>query len=85
MKAYTQGGGTIVYNLVVDVCKPYLGDEADSFLSRQCVFHLRTAPKQIDRHDIPELARWAEISGRLVLGKDKAKEMRIQIESLLKR
>lgn len=74
-----------MYTNVVAACKPYLGDQADSFLSRQCVFHLHTAPKDVTRDDVPELARWAEISGALLIGKEKAREMRQQIEALMRK
>ena len=74
-----------MYESVVAACKPYLGAQSDGFLSRQCVFHLRMAPKNLGRDDIGELARWAEISGALIIGRDKAREMRRDIEALIKR
>ncbi len=74
-----------MYDSVVAACRPYLGEQSDAFLSRQCVFHLQTAPKNVGRDDIGELARWAEISGALLIGRDKAKEMRKDIEALLRR
>ena len=74
-----------LYEMIVAVCKPFLGDQADAFLSRQCVFHLHTAPKNLERDDVAELARWAEISGALIIGRDKAREMRKQIDALLKK
>lgn len=74
-----------MYDSVVSACKPYLGDGSDGFLSRQCVFHLRVAPKNLGRDDISDLARWAEISGALIIGRDKAREMRKDIEALLRR
>lgn len=70
---------------IVAVCKPYLGDQTESFLSRQCVFHLHIPTKDLTRDELPELARWAEISGALIIGKEKAKEMRRQIEMLTRR
>jgi hypothetical protein len=71
-----------LYDQIVGVCRAFLGAETDSFLSRQCVFHLHKAPRNIERDDIPEIARWVEISGALVIGKERAKEMRKQIEAL---
>jgi hypothetical protein len=70
---------------IIAVCKPFLGDQTESFLSRQCIFHLHIPSKDLTKNELPELARWAEISGALVIGKDKAKEMRRQIEALYKR
>lgn len=74
-----------MYEQVVAACKPHLGAQTESFLSRQCVFHLHMAPKDVTKDDVPELARWAEISGALIIGKDKAREMRKQIEALMRK
>lgn len=74
-----------MFDNVVAVCKPYLGDQAESFLSRQCIFHLHMPTKDLTKHDLDELARWCEISGGLIIGKDKAKEMRREVEALARR
>lgn len=74
-----------MFQSIVAVCKPYLGDQTETFLSRQCVFHLHTPTKDLTKHDLPELGRWAEISGTLLIGKEKAREMRKRIEGLVRK
>jgi hypothetical protein len=45
-----------------------LGPSAPSFLKRQCESHLKKPAENLTKTDLDELARWAFIGVKLILG-----------------
>lgn len=61
----------------------YLGPAAGKFLQRQTASHMNGLEYgNIEKKDLPELARWVEISGGLLIDKAKAKELANKIAVL---
>ncbi len=71
-----------VYEDVVATGKTYLGPATEAFLSRQCKWHLKKQPAELTREDLPELAKWCEIGGGLVMDKARAAELAGKIKVL---
>ncbi len=73
-----------VYQDVLALITPYFNSPtaAEVFLVRQCQSHLQREPAQLAAHDLPNLAKWAMVSGGLQIGKDKAVEMSDKILAL---
>jgi hypothetical protein len=74
------------YSQVLQLISPYFGNSnaADNFLSRQCKYHLNREPAELGPHDLWELAKWAMVSGGLLIGKDKAEELSDKIRDFRK-
>lgn len=71
-----------LYDEVVGLSKPYLGMATEKFVARQCEQHVKVSPQQLSRAELPELARWMEISGGMIMDKTKAKELAARILAL---
>jgi hypothetical protein len=71
-----------LYDQVVSLAKPYLGLVTEQFVARQCTAHLKTEPQALTAAQLPELAKWVEISGALVMDKAKAAELKEKILKL---
>ena len=73
-----------VYEKVLEVVKPYFNTPvaAEIFLTRQCESHLQRKPAELAMHDLVNLAKWAMVSGGLLIGKVKAEEMSDKILGL---
>ncbi|HEY8490006.1 MAG TPA: hypothetical protein VIO14_03340 [Dehalococcoidia bacterium] len=71
-----------LYEQVIGVAKPYLGLVTEQFVARQCTAHLKVQPQALTPAQIPELAKWVEISGALVMDKAKAAELKEKILKL---
>jgi hypothetical protein len=69
------------YNDVLAVCEKYLTSGAKRFLDRQITGHLDKEPGSITPIDKHELAKWAKISGTLLLGPVKADQLASDILS----
>jgi hypothetical protein len=54
----------------------------EKFVARQCQQHVKVDPDQLSRSHLPELARWMEISGGMIMDKAKAKELAARIQAL---
>jgi hypothetical protein len=64
-----------LYAQVLKLATQYLGPAADKFLQRQIKAHLNLASAEaLSAQTLPDLARWCEISGALVMDKAKAEE-----------
>ena len=61
----------------------YLGPAALRFLERQTMSHMNGLDfRNIEKGHLTELSRWINISGSMVIDKDKAKELSDKIRSL---
>jgi hypothetical protein len=70
-----------LYDDIVAIAKPYLGIATDAFLKRQ-LKHINKTPESLDRSSLPELAKWVEISAKMLMGEAKAKTLKEKILSL---
>jgi hypothetical protein len=52
----------------LSVLTKQMGPAAKGFLERQCKSHLKKEPAQLQKSDLDELAKWAQIGTQLVLG-----------------
>ncbi len=73
-----------LFQQVLDLSTPYFGSaaQAEQFLTRQCKAHLNRDPATLTAHDLWELAKWAMISGSLVMDKAKSEELSEKILQL---
>jgi hypothetical protein len=60
---------------VVGLSKPYLGPATESFLARQCSTHLKIDIATLGSSHLPDLAKWVENSGSLIMDAAKAAEL----------
>ena len=67
---------------VIAVSKPYFGPATESFLSRQCKGHLNIEVASLAQSHLPELAKWVERSGALIMDAAKAAEVAAKIANL---
>ena len=70
-----------LYQEIIELSKPYLGIATEKFLERQCT-HINCVADQLSKDRIEEFAKWVEISGALVMGKDKAAELKGKVLKL---
>ena len=70
------------YDSVLTVCEKYLSGDAKRFLDRQITSHLDKTPAAILPPDKAELAKWCQISGKLILGPDKAEKLSTEVLAL---
>ena len=74
---------SVTSDAVVALCVNYLGPAARKFLERQTLAHMKVISfDAIQKSDLPELAKWINISGALIIDKAKAKELSEKIASL---
>jgi hypothetical protein len=66
---------------VINVSKPYLGPATEAFLSRQCSVHLKIDIGALGSANLPDLAKWVENSGALIMEAPKAAELAKKILS----
>ena len=59
-----------------------LGPAASSFLSRQCKFHLKKEPADLQKSDLEELAKWVYIGVSLSINKTMAEQVKTNILAL---
>ena len=72
-----------LYDQALKIASQYLGPAADKFLQRQIKAHLSlTTPQAMTAQNVPELAKWCETSGALVMDKAKAEEFGKKIRTL---
>ena len=72
-----------LYDQVLKVASQYLGPAAEKFVQRQIKSHLNlTSPQALSAQNLPDLARWCEISGALVMDKEKAAEFRSRVQAI---
>ena len=67
---------------IIDVLEPTFGEDAESFLERQCNAHLKCDADDLTLDKIPELARWARIGVELVSNHKRANFIKNQIMSI---
>ena len=61
----------------------YMGPASGRFLQRQTSFHMKGLDfNNVERKDLPELARWIFVSGSLLINTEKAKELSDKIAAL---
>lgn len=70
------------YDKALKICEKYLSKGAKNFLDRQITMHLNKTNNALDVSDKTELAKWCNISGALLLGKQKAEQLSAEILSI---
>lgn len=60
----------------------HLGPAASSFLSRQCKFHLKKEPADLQKTDLDELAKWVYVGVSLSINKTMAEQVKTNILAL---
>ena len=60
---------------VNEICVEYFGPATPRFIARQIVMHLHIEEDEFSKEHIKDLAEWIEISGRLLIDKETAKEV----------
>ena len=71
-----------LYEQTVAIARPYLGVAAERFMARQCIAHLSVQPENLTKAQLDELARWVEISSKLLIDEGKAREFKNRILAL---
>jgi hypothetical protein len=62
----------------------FIGPASQKFLERQTVSHLNGLSfNTIEKKDIPELAKWVNISAGLLIGPAKAQDLASKISALI--
>ncbi len=74
---------TVTAEQVIQVASRYLGPEAKRFLERQAG-HLENGAtlENLRPEDVEKLAWWVNVSAKLIMDKEKAKELSIKISSI---
>ncbi len=73
---------TEFYDRTLKVFSKYFSGSAGEILDRQIIYHLKKTPETLEESDKSELAKWSLISGRLVLGNEKAEQLENEILAL---
>jgi hypothetical protein len=61
----------------------YIGPASQKFLERQTVSHMNgLAFNALEKKHIPELAKWVQVSGGLLIAPPKAKDLADKIQAL---
>ena len=63
-----------MYHRVIAVVEPFLGLQSETFVLRQIV-HIRITPEELTEEHIPNLAVWIENSSRLILRRERARQL----------
>ncbi len=73
-----------LYQTILELITPFFASPvgAEQFLARQCEYHLKVEPAKLGPHDLVNLAKWAMVSGGLLIGKEKAEAMSDKILAL---
>lgn len=71
-----------LYEHVLEIVRPYLGDKAEKFLVRQCRVHISIETDKLTKEHLPVLSRWVGISASLLVSTEDADVMRQKIEAL---
>ncbi len=72
----------MLYDNIINIARPYMGPAAEAFVKRQIKSHLKIEPEMLNDQHIDELARWCQISARLIMDKEKAQEFGNRIKNL---
>jgi len=70
------------YERVVELCKPYMGPAAGSFIDRICSMYLKVPPAQLEKSNLTDLAKWVEVGGLRFMEEPKAKELAARVAQL---
>jgi hypothetical protein len=74
---------TEISDKVLKLTITYIGPASQKFLERQTVSHMNgLAFNTIEKKHIPELAKWVQVSGGLLIAPAKAKDLADKIQSL---
>lgn len=71
-----------LYEQVLFEAKPFLANNAEGFIERQCREHLGVAPQALADEHLPKLAQQVETTASLMVSKEDAQALRKKIESL---
>lgn len=67
------------YDNVLSICEKYMSGGGKKFLDRQIKSHLKKDPEAVASADKTDLAKWCRVSGALLVGEDKAKQLESDI------
>ena len=74
---------TEISDKVLKLTIAYIGPASQKFLERQTVSHMNgLAFNTIEKKHIPELAKWVQVSGGLLIAPAKAKDLADKIHAL---
>lgn len=74
---------TDISDKVLKLTISYIGPASQKFLERQTVSHMNDlAFNTVEKKHIPELAKWVQVSGGLLIAPAKAKELADKIRTL---
>ena len=74
---------SIVSDSVAALAVNYFGPAARKFLERQTITHLNGMVfDTLQKKDLPELANWINVSGSLIIDKNKARELADKVARL---
>jgi hypothetical protein len=69
--------------MVLNITTEYIGPSSKAFLDRQTRAHMGGLDfNDLQKANLPELAKWVNTSAGLLIGKDKAKELSDRISKL---
>ena len=71
-----------LYEHVLQIVRPYLGEKSEKFLERQCRIHIGMDTDKLTKEHLPALSRWVGISASLMVSTEEADTMRKEIEAL---
>jgi len=70
-------------NMVLTITTEYIGPSSKAFLDRQTRAHMGGLSfDSIEKTQLPELAKWVNVSAGLLIGKDKAQALADRIARL---
>lgn len=72
----------MLYDNIINIAKLYMGPAAEPFVKRQIKSHLKIELEVLNNQHIEELAKWCQISARLIMDKEKAQEFGNRIKNL---
>ena len=71
-----------LYEQVLAAVRPFLADQTEPFITRQCKLHLNIPVESLTKADLAKLAWWVKISASLVISKDKSESLAQKILTL---
>lgn len=73
-----------LYEKVLKETRPFLGDQTDQFVRRQCEGHLRVEPTKLTKAHLQRLSFWIMMSSSLIISRDQAEILEKRIIALEK-
>lgn len=71
-----------LYEKVLKETRPFLGEQTEQFVRRQCEGHLRIEPTMLTKANLPRLSFWIMMSSSLIISQDQAEILEKRIIAL---